>query len=389
MSIPSIVYHSVEPQNLKAAYQQYDNVDFILSFEGRSLEMGSVRIEGEWEVTTDANQQLPFGSRRTNNTNEVILYDRFVGAHSLLESMSVSIGGTQVDHLQDYARWIKMKTTATMSQSDMFNAEQACEMKVPSAELGRELLMGDVPANDPGNNGGGQTLYDVMRQNPDFSFKPHCVLNNASGLLPFRKSGEVRLTINLARVGAVLYGYDVNANVNYSVKNLRVFFRSAADAGPQFDKPILASRVLSVKQNFDTTNASLQVRVPAVCNSVSVSALETDKLNTLTANTLDLDKIDEVTQVEYLFNDATNQLITYRLRSQPEWIERYLDSLADDTTKENAATLSNLASNVAWGLGLDFGGAIDMRNSNFALQINRNDTTPYTMYFYFSSFITL
>jgi len=388
MSNPAVLYHSVEPQNLKEKYQQYENIDFVLSFEGRSLELGSVRIEGEWEVTTDANQVLPFGSRRDDNTDDIILYDRFVGAHSLIESLSVSMSGSQIDHVQDYARFIKMKTTATKSQTDMFNAENACEMKVPSYELAREQLMGEVVAANPGNNDAGVSLYDPMRNNPDFSIKPVCVLNNASGALPYRKSGDIHLTINLARVGAALFGFDVDNDVNYSVKNLRVFFRSAADAGPQFDQPILATRVLSVKQNFDTTNASLQVRVPAVCNGVSVSALETDKVNSLTANVLDLDKIESVTQVEYLFNDATNQLITYRLRSQPEWIERYLDSFKDGENK-NAATFSNIASNNAWGLGLNFGGAIDLSNQNFALQINREDTTPYTMYFYFHSFVTL
>jgi len=388
MSNPAVLYHSVEPQNLKEKYQQYENIDFVLSFEGRSLELGSVRIEGEWEVTTDANQVLPFGSRRDDNTDDIILYDRFVGAHSLIESLSVSMSGSQIDHVQDYARFIKMKTTATKSQTDMFNAENACEMKVPSYELAREQLMGEVVAANPGNNDAGVSLYDPMRNNPDFSIKPVCVLNNASGALPYRKSGDIHLTINLARVGAALFGFDVDNDVNYSVKNLRVFFRSAADAGPQFDQPILATRVLSVKQNFDTTNASLQVRVPAVCNGVSVSALETDKVNSLTANVLDLDKIESVTQVEYLFNDATNQLITYRLRSQPEWIERYLDSFKDGENK-NAATFSNIASNNAWGLGLNFGGAIDLSNQNFALQINREDTTPYTMYFYFHSFVSL
>ena len=388
MSNPAVLYHSVEPQNLKEKYQQYENIDFVLSFEGRSLELGSVRIEGEWEVTTDANQVLPFGSRRDDNTDDIILYDRFVGAHSLIESLSVSMSGSQIDHVQDYARFIKMKTTATKSQTDMFNAENACEMKVPSYELAREQLMGEVVAANPGNNDAGVSLYDPMRNNPDFSIKPVCVLNNASGALPYRKSGDIHLTINLARVGAALFGFDVDNDVNYSVKNLRVFFRSAADAGPQFDQPILATRVLSVKQNFDTTNASLQVRVPAVCNGVSVSALETAKVNSLTANVLDLDKIESVTQVEYLFNDATNQLITYRLRSQPEWIERYLDSFKDGENK-NAATFSNIASNNAWGLGLNFGGAIDLSNQNFALQINREDTTPYTMYFYFHSFVSL
>ena len=82
-------------------------------------------------------------------------------------------------------------------------------------------------------------------------------------------------------------------------------------------------------------------------------------------------------------------MVTYRLRNQSEWIERYLDSFREASMKENAATLSNIASNNVWGLGLDFGSGIDLRNQNFSLQLSRTGTTPYTVYFYFHSFLTL
>lgn len=386
-----VVYHSAEPQNLLASYPEYSNVDFILSFEGRSLELGSVRIEGEFEVTTGAGN-VPYGTRRAGdgvNTSQVILVDNFVGAHAICESVSVAINGSQAEHIQDYARYVKMNTTATQSQGNMFEANNACEMKTPSLELMREQLMGETVPEDPGNVDGGETLYDVMRNNPDFSFKPMCVLNEAFGALPYRKSGDIRLTLNLARIGAVLFGSSVDNDTKYSVKNLRCFFRSAMDGGPQMDKPLMMKRIISMKQNFTTTDASLQVRVPAVCSGVSVSALENDKLNDLNANVLDLDKINNLNRVEYLFNDSTNQLITYRLRNATEWIERYLDSFKDSESGENAANISNLISNVAWGLGLDFGGQIDLSNQNFALQLNREDTTPYTIYFYFHSMLSL
>lgn len=389
MSQPAVLYHSVEPQNLLGSYPEFTNVDFLLSFEGRSLELNSVRLEGELEVTTTAGN-VPFGSINPANFDDLIFIDNFVGAHALLESVSVSINGAQVDHLQDYPRYVKMMTTATKSQGNMFEAENACEMKTPSLELMRQQLMGEVVPEDPGNAvDTGNPLYDTMRNNPDFSIKPLCVLNQARGALPYRKSGDVRVTINTARIGAVLFGLNVDGNTKYSLKNLRMSFRSSVDAGPQNDRDILARRVLSIKQNYSTTDASLQVRVPAVCNAVSVSALESAKLNDLNENNNSLDKIDGLERVEYLFNDSTNQMVTYRLRNQSEWIERYLDSFRSASMKENAATLSNIASNNVWGLGLDFGSGIDLRNQNFSLQLSRSGTTPYTVYFYFHSFLTL
>ena len=388
MANPAVVYHSVDPQNLLSTYPEFTNVDFVLSYEGRSLEMDSVRIEGELEVLVGAGEN-PFGTTTPSTEDTLIFMDKFVGAHALIESLSVNINGAQVDHVQDYPRYVKMQTTAVHSQGDMFMAEHACQMKTPSLELMREQLMGEIVPTGPGNAGDGAVLQDAMRNNPDFSIKPMCVLNQGVGALPYRKSGDVRITINTARIGAVLFGQDVDGNTKYNIKNLRCTFRSAVDAGQSADQPILAKRVLSVKQNYATTEASLQTRVPAICSGVSVSVLANNKLNSLEANTLDLDKIDGLNRVEYLFNDSTNQMITYRLRNQTEWIERYLDSFRDSRTKENAATLSNIASNNVWGLGLDFGGDIDLRNQNFALQLSRNGTSPYVVFFYFHSLLTL
>ena len=31
------LYHSVEPENSKSSYTEYDNVDFVMNFEGRKL----------------------------------------------------------------------------------------------------------------------------------------------------------------------------------------------------------------------------------------------------------------------------------------------------------------------------------------------------------------
>ena len=58
-----IVYHRVIPENLKDSYVEFDQVDFNLSFEGRKMVVGSLRIEGELEVKYD--------SRFLNDTTSV------------------------------------------------------------------------------------------------------------------------------------------------------------------------------------------------------------------------------------------------------------------------------------------------------------------------------
>ena len=49
----SISYSSAIPENNKASYGEYDTVDFVLTFPNESLKLGSLRLEGELEVTQD------------------------------------------------------------------------------------------------------------------------------------------------------------------------------------------------------------------------------------------------------------------------------------------------------------------------------------------------
>jgi hypothetical protein len=349
------------------------------------MELGSVRVEGVLNVTDNGN---PFGQRDgTDTTQSSIFIDEFCGAGAFIEQISTSLGGSMLESIMDYPRYVKMAKTAMSSQTDMFNAANVCELRAPAKEFVRLALQGQQVPDDPGSNAN----RDILRQAPDFSVKPMCVLNEAVGSLPYRKSGDVRLSLNLARAGAMLFG-NAAGDASYTLSELRVFFRSTPDMGPETDQPLTMRRIISSKQVYSGQSATLQTRVPAECAGVSISFLDISKENEPTANTLDLDKVDGLNEVQYLFNDSTNQLITYRLRSQVEWIGRYLESIRDPRTGTNAATLSNLASNVSWGLGLDFGGMVDLSNQNFAIELERDSassTTQYLVYFYFNSIIQL
>ena len=44
---PQLRYHSVQPQSIKTAYSEFDNLDFLIACgPGRSLVQNSVRITG-------------------------------------------------------------------------------------------------------------------------------------------------------------------------------------------------------------------------------------------------------------------------------------------------------------------------------------------------------
>lgn len=379
MAAPRIVYHSVDPQNLKTTYTSFDQCDFLLSYEGRALELGSVRIEAELEVTVAGEL---FGLSATSQS-DLVYCDPFTGAHAVVEQISTDIGGTMVETVPDYPRLVKAITTATQSQTDMFNSGNVCELKTPCMEIAREVLMGEHTPADTG------TAAD-NRINPDFSIRPMCSLNKASGVLPYRKSGDVRVTINLARAADVLFGKDMTGS-SYVLRNLRCTFRSMPDQGPKFDQPIVMQRHLALKQNIASTQANLQMKVPAVCDSFMCTFLSQSEVGQDAPNVLALARPPGISEVQFMFNDATNQYITYRLTDQVQWLGRYLDSFRDSRDGTNAAKLGNVFSNQVFGLGLDFGGPIDLSRQKLSIAINSDvsNTSPYAAYLFFSSMLTL
>ena len=67
--------------------------------------------------------------------------------------------------------------------------------------------------------------------------KPVCILNSMSGdHLPFEKSGEIRLTFNLARNMSALMGANQGSGATYSLKNLHVTFQSVPTMGDPMTK---------------------------------------------------------------------------------------------------------------------------------------------------------
>lgn len=43
-------FHSVEAENVRAQYTEFDSVDFALDFENRAMVAGSVRINAEYRI---------------------------------------------------------------------------------------------------------------------------------------------------------------------------------------------------------------------------------------------------------------------------------------------------------------------------------------------------
>ncbi len=369
----NFTYHSVQPENLKDDYVEYDNIDFVLSFPQHKLNLGSLRLEGRWKVQYDSKDL-----NHADNQAKEVYFDHFVGAHAAVESITTQVQGSTIENYTDYARWVKMSTTATADQGDMMNSENVCEMKAPFRLMTNNLLKGEVTETEKA----GVLNYQ------DFSIKINNCLNSSREQLPYSRSGDIRVSINLARTGAVFHGKDVDSKLTYSLRELTLKFTSVTDDGQSSD-PIPMRRKLAIKQSLQSSFANVSVRVPAVCSAVSCSLLAQGKENSLRDNTTALEKVEGLTQLQFMFNDSTNSYVSYLIKNNSEVIDRYIDSLLD--TGNNALSITNMQNNNSYGVGLNFDDQVDLSSQKFNLQVTSAITsaTPMILYMYFHSVVSL
>ena len=372
-----ITLRTAIPTNFKVEYKEFDNVDFVLAYENSSLVLGSVRVEG---VVAISNNSLPLydTTNTPSNLDRDIGVDSFVGAHAFFEGITTETNQGVIENLVNLPRYEKMMTTGSQMTSDMFNFSNQCELKTPSREIGRSAIRGIVPFVQMGT---------PRHIDPDFSIKPNIALNSADGMLPYRRTGDIRIALNLARVASALSGLEITSTTDYSLRDLRITYRTYPDDGS--NNPITLDSKLSIVQSIQSSFANLDIKVPAVVNSVSCSFNNQSEVNSLVHNNTALVKIPQLSQVIFQFNDSTNKLISYVLRDNQEVVARYIDSFQD--TGKNQLSRNNMENNDGFGIGLNLNGDIDMTNQKFGVQIQSGITNnnPMTMYAYFHSSIQI
>jgi hypothetical protein len=102
------------------------------------------------------------------------------------------------------------------------------------------------------------------------------------------------------------------------------------------------------------------------------------------------ERLPNVDEIQWLWNSATNELITYSLDNQEEILTNYLKAVSSATS---ASTINGntLASNKSYGVGLQFGMAVDLRMQSLGINIRSavESTDPYTCYVFFNGFLSI
>ena len=376
-----LVYHSAVPEATQASYSEFNNMDFVLNVgEGRSLMKNSVRLNADIEITTD-------GNAATGRSNGKVYLDYRIGAHAIIESVQTVFGGGMEgmgglkENLQNYGRWATMKSIGTLYEDDMLNASNQCELRAPNEDAASILSQGEI------------TLGTTpVTQDQDFSLKPICILNNMMGdALPFEKSGEIRLTINLARNMSALMGSNQGNTATYILRNPHVSYHSIPNKeGVKWQDTKTSMRsVYNVKSSVLSGSANISAQVPAVCDAVSCSFQSQSNENVNITSNYNCETVQGIKRVQFLFNDSTNKYVTYEISDQNDMLHRYIDSFGN--TGHQQMTLDTFRTNGGFGIGLAFQGFVNLENQRFSIQMTSdiNNTRPVNLYSYFHSLLSV
>ena len=374
----NVNHHRVFPTNTNSQYTQLNNIDFELSFPMRKMIANSVRLEGKVRFNQTGNVQV--------GRNDEVSYDFMIGANALFQDIQTqSTNQGNIELITELPRYTKMVATAMSSEDDMSNISNLCELKCQNYTVSTDVMRG--------NANGQLAIADPNVNGPiSFSVKPIFALNQVSnpsgGDVHVRHAttGDIRISVRLARDVAVIWGATTGAN--YAVSDLSLTFLSVEDDGKQ--SPLTVRTKLNISQSIQSSFANVSVNVPSLSNGVSCSFLRQDKENTYDYNNTELDRPPNVNNIEFLFNDQTNKYVTFKLDTQEQFIDSYLLSIRNQN-EGNTFSLSNIRANTAYGQGINFNQLLDLSKNRFGINLSSaiSNIQPYLIYMYFHGFVTL
>ena len=368
------VIHQVEPLAVKSSYTENEIVDFVLDFEGRMMNLNSIRLNGKLKVMDNGGNRIVAQDVKLSHS---------VGLHSVISSITTELqnGGVIENIGQDYPRLVKTVGVATLKDGDYNMSNYVCEGRFNTDVPNQSVSQGQVAVRNGGNNAN-------VAKDFEFSIKPMICLNRATGgNLSYNKSGSVRLSFNLEKNLKALNGVDCGTGgavayasngMKYELSDLKVSFYSDPDDGS--NNPIQMRTTQIVKSVLSSATANVSSKVPMMCVGVSCSFLSQSSEFSFNLDTNAMEQPENIRQVQFLFNNASNQYISYALDSIEEIMSKGIDSIAN--TGHTNAQLSNLKANDAFILGCAFDDIIDLSNQQFNIQITSDITNanPFLLY---------
>ena len=374
----NVKYHSSLPENdIVGGFTELNNVDFILNADvGRSLILGSVRLEGDLTIFQTGTTDVGLTTR--------IGMDNHVALHSVIENASTVLSTSgSIENIDNYGRWTKMVNTATSSEDDHHASRSLCELVAPDLRQTEYMIKQQET----------KSQNSTLKLNPDFSLKLNICLNRkqVGDVIPFSKTGAIRIQLKLARNVAVLQGaaagVGATADPSYLLQNLRMVYKTVPSGAN--DGATMYS-IRSSNQSLESNNSSVSTSVPAIVNSVSATFMTQSKENTFGSNNFLCERPPNIQNIQMNYNDSSNAFQTFRLDNQQEIITNYLDSMR--SAGIHNAKLNNLDSNDCFGAGINFKDNIDFSSGNkFSMTIDSgiDNANPVVLFLYFHSSVSV
>jgi len=373
----NIRYHTVQPENNKSQYNEFDTVSWLLVSDGRKLMKNSIRIEADLEVFST-------GTTRKANTADVKV-NNLIGAHAFFESWSCETesAGT-LQNLASYPRYVNMVASSTLDSDDLNDCHHLAELRNPSERGAGAMVEELVSYND-------NATHTVLKDDANFSIRPSICFNRCTADYSFSKNGYIRVSCNLARNNHALYGKDAAADVSYRLKNLVLKYVSVPDDGQQ--QKMLMRSYVSVRSAIQSTDSHIQARVPSkACNAVSISFLkQSNESNNNSVDTYRLENFEQLEEINYMFNNSSSESVTYPITNYADAIKKGLESIED--SGHNQCNGNKLAGNKGTIFGLSFEEMLDLSNQRYSIQLKTANagisTAPKSVFMFFHELLSL
>ena len=366
-------YHSVNPQNEKSTYSENDQISFLLDFPGRKLIPGSVRLEANYNVTLNSN----------NLTSDQIYLDPQCGAHSFIESITTEMAQKGVVEVinSDYARYVKSKVQATHARMDMLSSSKISELcsadqRSSSSKL---RLKVNINANNP------ESITN------DFSIKlENCLNNIEGGNLSYGMSGYCKVDVNLARQSQAFYGPAHTENTGFTLTNVRMKFQSVPDDNQ--NSQLVMNTIYNIKQGISSSSANISSKVPSVCKGFVGSFGKSSSSNTVVKHGMKTEQPPNMQEIRVMFNNASNQLLTYSLRNINDQMVKAKQAFGNDADGPSQMSPSDRQSELGgYMFGAEFGQLVNLTNQKINIQFDSGITNaePYTCHVFFMGVVSL
>jgi len=373
------MYHSVKPQNNAAAFGEMSQIEFVIDVPvGRSIQ-GDVCLQGDLRVNRTG------ATRNGSGATLDIGFNHIAGGHGLIQSIQTNFdNGGMIESITNYGRHCKMITETSLSRSDLFRADKVAELCSPDYTATASVTLGKQVLNT------GQTS---LTRDIDFNVAPIFCLNRVKGTIPQSKTGKINILVVLERNIGFLHGIDGDANMNFSISNVELQYKSVPSMKGELSATkgnLIMATVQSQKSTILSNRSNISCLVPNVISSVYATFQIQNNEFTATNDNLQSNKLRNIRSVSFLFNDSMSNNIVYKQESLDEIIGNYNDAITKYSN--NSANGIMLNNDDGFGVGMSMDGQISLLNNKLDIEIDCptvDNLNPYTTYIYFNGLVVV